>query len=179
MEDRAARLADFGDFLDREDGSRLVVRPHRRDEDGAVCGLGGVDFCSKLVEVDLSDAVYRKFHCLEAECLEAADGLENRRVLDCCRYHLEVLAEPVGSAAYRGVVGLSCARSENDLFWRAIEEGRDLFSRPVHEFRHLSAERVHRARVAVEIAEKRQHYVFHLGGDRRRGIVVEIDCLLH
>ena len=58
-------------------------------------------------------------------------------------YNLEVLAEPVGCAAYRGVVGLRRARSENDLFRRAVEERRDLFPRPVHEFRHLSAERVH------------------------------------
>ena len=114
VENRALLLAYLGDLRDREQGPRLVVRPHRRDE---LRTLRGGQLGAELVEVDLPDAVHRQLHRLVSLRLEPPNGLEDGRMLHGCRDDLEVFAEPVRRAADRGVVGFRRAGGEDDLLW--------------------------------------------------------------
>ena len=176
VEDGPAGLADLRDFRDGRNGARLVVRPHRRDEDGA---FRVFEFVFETREVDLPNAVDWKLHHFVAEGLQAAARLEDGRVFDGGRHDFQVLAEKFCRAAYRGVVGFGGARREDDFVGLAIEERRDFLAGAGNVFCDLSAESVHRARVAVKFAEKGRHDINHFRRYAGSGVVVEIYCFVH
>ena len=171
----AVFLGDFGDLLDGEDDARLVVRPHHGDE-GV---LRALEFGAELVEVDLPDGIDGEFNFLVSLGFQTAGGLKHGGVFDGGGDDLHRLAIPVGCAADRGVVALRGAGGEVDFVRLAVQECGDLFARLRDIGGDLSAEEVHGGRVSVELAEEGHHRVAHFRRDRGRGIVVEIDCLVH
>ena len=89
------------------------------------------------------------------------------------------VAVPVEDAAEREVVGLAAAGGEDDLGGGAVERRGDPVAGLVHRLARPPPARMRRGRVAEDLAEERQHRGAHLGGDRRRRRVVEIDRRAH
>ena len=110
---------------------------------------------------------------LDVECV---GRLEHRFVLDGARD--EAGAAPVRArqhAAQRRVVGLGPAAREDDLARLRTEERRDTLAGVLHREPRPPPERMDRRRVAVVLAEVREHRLEHRLVERRRGGVVEIN----
>ncbi len=70
-------------------------------------------------------------------------------------------------------------RGEDDLVRGSREERREPLARVLESALGTASELVNARGVAEVTAEERKHRLQHLGGQRRRGVVVEIDRLGH
>ncbi len=77
-------------------------------------------------------------------------------------------------AVDRGIVALRAATGEDHLARVGVDQRGDLFARGLDVPRHRLAEMIRAGRIAIMLAQKRQHRLHHFRRDPRRGVVVEI-----
>ena len=80
-----------------------------------------------------------------------------------------------GNALDREVVGLGPAAGEDDLAWLRADGAGDHLARLVDPLARPPPDAVEARRVAVVLAQVRQHRLEHLGAQRPRRGVVEVD----
>ena len=113
---------------------------------------------------------------LEAELLELMAGVEHSVVLHGRGYDVVArVAQCVGGALQCGVVRLGPAAREDDLADASAENPRHRLASVVYGFPRLLGQGVDARRIAVALAEVRQHLLKHLGPHRRGGGVVHVD----
>ena len=163
----AGQPRDPGNGLNR---AQLVVGVHDGDQHGfrAQClahVLDGNDSVRTAGEPGDSDA----------PAFKAAAGVEDGRMLDGTGDDvLGRLAGPVYGAENRQIVRFRAAAREDDLGGLGVQQRRYLPPGALDTRARSLSEGVNARRVAIALLEVGQHGPQHLGGHRRRRVVVEV-----
>ena len=161
-------LPDLGDRLDRAD---LVVRGHHADERRA---LG--ERIGHGERVDAAGSVHGEDGHVEVAALEDRDAVQDGLVLDGGRDDVApARARGPGDALDREVVGLGPAAGEDDLPRLRVDGAGDDLAGLVDALARPPAAPVQARRVAPVLTQIRQHGLEHLGAQRARRGVVEVD----
>ncbi len=172
----AVLLRDGADGRQRLQHADLVVGRHDGDEDGARGHRR-----AELGEVDEALRVHAEPRDAAPLALEPFAGVQHRLVLGGGGDDVvAAIAQRVGDAFERQVVGLGRAAGEDDLPGRCADEVGDLGPRRVHRLLRVPAVGVLAARgIAEVLGEKRQHRLEHARVNRRRRVIVQVDGSSH
>ena len=167
---RCARTT-CGDLGDRLDGPDLVVRQHHRDQDRAVR-----DRPLDVRRVDAAVAVDRQLDDLEAELLEVRSAwptawCSTAEVTIRWPRALPAHAAPLSARLIASVPPLVNTISRAS----APIARREALVRVVEGLAGRAPERVGGRRVAERAGQEREHRLEHLGAQRRRRGMVEVD----
>jgi len=122
-----------------------------------------------------SVAIDRKFRNLNPALSKKSGGVAYRRMLHRRRDDTRASRMLLVETLERHVVALGSAGGEDYLAGRCPDERRNLLARPLHVPPHQPAETVDARRVAVAIAEERQHGFKDFGGYASGSVVVKVD----
>ena len=169
VEQHAMPVANRGNLAHREQDARLVVRPHDRD-DGGIRANGLL----QLLQVQRAVRLHGQEGHGATALLEQLAELDVRRVLDRSGQDVGLAGLRDQGALDRRVVALGAATGEDDLARLGVDQGRNPRPGFVQVRAELASEGVGARRVAPILAQERKHGLDHLGGDLRRGVVVEV-----
>ena len=162
--------ADGCDFLDRKQHACFVIRPHD-GHDGGVLPDGGL----QVAEVDRSVEVDRQVGHLVASFFELPAKLDVGRVLHggCNDMPLGRIGE--GRSLQCGVIAFRAATGEYDVVRVGPNQPGHAFAGLLDQPCRLCGERIGAGWVAPVLGETGQHCLDDLGGNPRRGVVIQIN----
>ena len=165
----AALAAEGGDLGDRLQGADLVVGEHQRDE---LRVIG--ERRRHRRRVDHAAGAGRHPRHRHPRRLGERHAGAHRRVLEGGDDEMAAEAGAAGDGGEHRVVGLGAGGGEDDLPRPRAEERRHLAARRLHRLARRPPPAVDRRRVAVQLAEPRQHRLAHPRVEGSGGVVVEV-----
>ncbi len=165
----AAETAKLGDGLH---GARFVVRGHDRNQHGIWPEAG-------LERFHGDEAIGGDRQKCNVETLASSEvftGLQNGGMFDLARDDVSApVAQQAGRSQHGEVGALGTAAGKHHFARFAFPGAGDAIPGVVEEGPGVSTDMVHTRRVAVDIAEEREHRVADRRIQRRGRVVVEID----
>ena len=160
--------SDLANFLDRLHHSGFVVGGHDRDQ---LCI--GPQGSLHVGGVDQATAIHRNRSDLNATLLQVLAGIHHRVMLD--GRGDDVIAG-LHEARDREIVSLGAAAGEDDFRRAASQQLGNTLPRTLDGSARLLSMVVNGRGIAEVLAEVRTHGVQHLGENRGRGVIVEINA---